>query len=47
MNDFSNPMPQSYAAWRHCITIDCGIPLTLAFIEAHLGGCPRMQYYEI
>lgn len=37
MSDFSNPIPQTYAAWRHCITVDCGIPLTLAFIEARLA----------
>jgi hypothetical protein len=37
MNDFSNSIPQTYPAWRHCITVDCGIPLTLAFIEARLA----------
>ena len=37
MSDFSNPIPQSYPAWLHCITVDCGIPLTLAFIDTRLA----------
>ncbi|MEM7286062.1 MAG: hypothetical protein AAF480_06900 [Actinomycetota bacterium] len=28
--------PQSYDEWRRCITVDCGIDLTAAFIEARL-----------
>ena len=27
---------QTYAEWRRCITVDCGIDLTTAFIEERL-----------
>jgi hypothetical protein len=26
-------IPQTYAQWRHCIEVDCGISLTASFIE--------------
>lgn len=29
-------LPKTYAEWRHCITVDCGIELTTQFIEARL-----------
>lgn len=29
-------IPQTYVAWRRCIEVDCGIPLTPAFIAARL-----------
>ena len=32
----SNPIPQSYEEWQHCITVECGIPLTPAFIAKRL-----------
>jgi hypothetical protein len=28
---------QSYAQWRHCITVDCGIPLTAGFVAERLA----------
>jgi hypothetical protein len=30
-------IPQSYDRWRRCITIDCGLALTPAFIDARLA----------
>jgi hypothetical protein len=30
------PIPQTYAQWRHCIEVECGIPLTAAFIRDRL-----------
>jgi hypothetical protein len=36
MNDLSNIIPQTYPAWQHCITVECGIPLTPAFIQTRL-----------
>ncbi|SDV46436.1 hypothetical protein [Chitinasiproducens palmae] len=30
-------IPSTYAQWRHCITVECGIPLTHAFIDQRLG----------
>jgi hypothetical protein len=29
-----DPIPRSYAQWRHCIEQDCRIPLTAEFIAA-------------
>ncbi|NOT85745.1 MAG: TonB-dependent receptor [Methylococcaceae bacterium] len=37
MSDFSNSIPQTYVAWRHCITVDCGIPLTFDFVNARIA----------
>jgi hypothetical protein len=30
-------IPQTYEQWRHCITVECGIPLTRAFVEERLA----------
>jgi len=30
-------IPQTYEQWRHCITVECGIPLTRAFAEERLA----------
>ncbi|MEW6037453.1 MAG: hypothetical protein AB1648_04275 [Pseudomonadota bacterium] len=32
------PVPQTYSAWRHCIEVECGIPLTAAFLQARLAA---------
>ncbi len=32
----SNPIPENYEQWHHCITVDCGIPLTSEFINDRL-----------
>jgi hypothetical protein len=29
-------IPQNYAHWRHCIEYECGIPLTLAYVDERL-----------
>ncbi|MGQ9928552.1 MAG: hypothetical protein ACUVS4_17005 [Chloroflexaceae bacterium] len=29
-------MPTTYAEWRHCITVTCGIELTAAYIAKRL-----------
>jgi hypothetical protein len=30
-------IPQTHEQWRHCITVECGIPLTRAFAEQRLA----------
>lgn len=30
-------IPQTYAQWRHCITIECGLPLTRAYVTERLA----------
>ena len=32
----TDPIPDSYAAWKHCITVECRIPLTRSFVEQRL-----------
>ncbi|MEM8769133.1 MAG: hypothetical protein AAGE43_16925 [Pseudomonadota bacterium] len=32
----SNPIPETYEQWHHCITVECGIPLTSKFIADRL-----------
>ncbi|MFN9573899.1 MAG: hypothetical protein ACK50G_00605 [bacterium] len=30
-------IPQTYAQWHHCITVECGITLTRSFAEERLA----------
>jgi hypothetical protein len=30
-------IPQTYEQWQHCITVECGVPLTRRFVEERLG----------
>lgn len=31
-------IPQTYEQWHHCITVECGIALTRAFVEERLAA---------
>ncbi|MEM7219261.1 MAG: hypothetical protein AAF515_12925 [Pseudomonadota bacterium] len=33
----SSPIPQTYDEWRHCITVECAIPLTPTFVAERLA----------
>lgn len=33
----SSPVPLTYEQWRHCITVECRIPLTAAFVADRLS----------
>ncbi len=33
----SSPFPQNYDEWVHCITVECGIPLTSDFVSQRLA----------
>ncbi|MGL4575261.1 MAG: hypothetical protein ACRCV9_10775 [Burkholderiaceae bacterium] len=33
----TSAIPETYAQWHHCITVDCGIVLTRAFAEERLA----------
>ena len=37
MAKISDPIPKTYDQWRHCITVDCGIPLTANFVTERLA----------
>lgn len=39
-------IPDSYAAWRHCIIVECGIPLTVEFIQRRLAVLTNPKEYE-
>jgi hypothetical protein len=42
-----NPaIPQTYAQWRECIEVDCGIALTAPFIAARLAILTQPQQEE-
>jgi len=32
-----SPFPETYEQWRHCITMECGIPLTPDFVARRLA----------
>ncbi|MBV6811841.1 hypothetical protein KWH19_19230 [Xanthomonas campestris pv. pennamericanum] len=34
----SQHLPENYAAWRHCIEVDCAQPLTADFIAQRLAA---------
>lgn len=34
-------IPQTYAEWRHCIEVDCGIALTPEFVAARIDAFTR------
>ncbi len=33
----TSPFPQNYDEWRHCIIVECGIPLTAEFVSQRLA----------
>lgn len=37
MNNTSEIIPTRYESWRHCITVECGIPLTHTFINERIA----------
>jgi len=32
----STPFPQNYEQWIHCITVECGLTISPAFVEERL-----------
>ena len=32
----NSPFPENYEQWKHCITVDCGIPLTADYVNQRL-----------
>lgn len=39
-------VPGSYDEWKHCITVDCGIPLTRAFVRERIGSLSDRQDFH-
>lgn len=42
----STPFPETYEQWRHCITVECRIPLTLDFVTERLAVWRNSQREE-
>lgn len=40
------PIPQNYAEWHHCITVECGIPLTDTFINERINAMQDVNDYK-
>ena len=36
-------IPSNYAEWKYCITVECGIPLTINYIEQRLMELKNIQ----
>jgi hypothetical protein len=39
-------IPDSYPAWRQCIEIDCGIPLTEGFIRERIAALQDLRDFR-
>ena len=39
-------IPQTYVQWLHCIEVECGIPLTRAFVEERLAVWRNPRHEE-
>ncbi|MEP6712308.1 MAG: hypothetical protein ABJA37_07835 [Ferruginibacter sp.] len=39
-------IPQNFSQWKKCITIDCGIPLTIAFAQQRLKVYENLENSE-
>lgn len=38
-----NVVPESYEDWKHCITVSCGIPLTLEYVQERITALGDMS----
>lgn len=39
-------IPGNYKEWRHCITVECGLELTPAFIEERIASLQNPKDYK-
>lgn len=42
----TEPVPQSYEEWQHCITVKCGLELTPAYISERLSALTDNEDYQ-
>ena len=38
--------PTTYEEWRHCITVDCGIPLTPKYVEERITALSNIKNHH-
>ncbi|MEM9878316.1 MAG: hypothetical protein AAF862_03450 [Pseudomonadota bacterium] len=39
-------IPQTFEEWEHCITVKCGIPLTLEYVKGRLQALENTADYQ-
>lgn len=39
-------IPTTYDEWEHCITVECGIPLTAEFVADRIKALQNMRDYH-
>ncbi|MEM9732987.1 MAG: hypothetical protein AAF903_05800 [Pseudomonadota bacterium] len=39
-------VPTNYEEWEHCITVECGIPLTAEFVAERIAALNDMNDYK-
>ncbi len=39
-------IPQNYEDWHHCITVECGLPLTPAFIDERITSMQDLNDFR-
>ena len=39
-------VPRTYEEWQHCITVKCGIPLTMDYVQARLQALQNPSDYH-
>ncbi|MEM0899493.1 MAG: hypothetical protein AAGI92_06025 [Pseudomonadota bacterium] len=39
-------VPTNYQEWEHCITVECGIPLTKEFVAERLEALQNMRDFQ-
>ena len=37
-------IPTTYEQWKHCITVECGIPLDKSFIDTRIQSLTNRQH---
>ncbi|WP_299322339.1 hypothetical protein [Parasphingopyxis sp.] len=40
-----SPVLNTYDDWKHCITVSCGIPLTMEYVEARMAALADKSAY--
>ncbi|MEM8761944.1 MAG: hypothetical protein AAGE83_16735, partial [Pseudomonadota bacterium] len=39
-------VPTTYEEWEHCITVECGIPLTTAYVSDRIEALEKAGDYQ-
>ena len=39
-------IPRNYEEWKHCITVECGIPLSIEFVEERITALQDIRDFK-